>query len=185
MSTLTTLNVMWPWLFLRITIGGQIWALVSGSSTSALRTAPQSCAWNWERQKQATGICLLVDKSFQCKMCDVVVQLWHPHPPLMYMLDIIGWVPSIEQIANPLVYAAKSWKVLTLQLLGRQEKNGEALWMEKEFHSNSTGLFFLLFFFFKSFKAKEDGWSKLASLLPSSSKPCTEQAAHQGWGGKT
>lgn len=58
--------------------------------------------------KQATGICLHRDKSFQCKMHDVVVQLWHPHPPLMYMLDIIGWVPSIEQIANPLVCAAKS-----------------------------------------------------------------------------
>lgn len=58
--------------------------------------------------KQATGICLLRDKSFQCKMRDVIVQLWHPHPPLMYMLDIIGWAPSRKQIASPLVYAAKS-----------------------------------------------------------------------------
>lgn len=66
----------------------------------------------------------------------------HPHPPLMYMLDIIGTVPAIEQIANPLVYAAKSRKVLTRQLFGRQEeKNGEALWMEREFHLDFTGIF--------------------------------------------
>lgn len=41
-------------------------------------------------------------------MRNVIVQLWHPHPPLMYMLDIIIWVPSRKQIASPLVYAAKS-----------------------------------------------------------------------------
>lgn len=97
------------------------------------------------------------DRGFQCKMRDVINQLWRLHPPLMDILDIIGWVPSREQIANPLVYAAKRWKVLNLPAAGRQEKNW-ALRMEWEFHLDSTGLIFTFKVFSKPKRTAYQNW---------------------------
>lgn len=120
--------------FFRLFKNSKLWVIYQymGASLSLgqwlvhFSTADSSCLEVGET-KTGRGIRLLRDKSFQCKKRDVVVRLWHPHPPLMYMLDIIGWLPSREQTANPLVYAAKSWKVLTRQLLGGSRK------MEKHF----------------------------------------------------
>lgn len=124
-----------------------VWVSVSGSATSALRTAPQSCTLNWEWQNRPPESVCSETKAFSAK-CVMSSSSSGTHTHLSCTCLTLSAGRHPENKLPALLFMLRKAERFSLISDGKAgEKGVKALWMEREFHLDPTGLLLFSFFF--------------------------------------